>query len=594
MAFSLKDFTDVKKIGEGGMGNVYLATQVSLGRRVVIKELAVGRHDDPAFIKRFKNEAKAAAALDHENIIQIFDFGEDSGSFYILMEFIDGWDLERLLQWDPFPKEIGLIILFKALKGLKYAHGRCMTHCDVKPGNILVSKAGKVKVVDFGLAHAFSQADSMDPSSLFITPAYMPPEIASGGKIQGFAMDMWSAGVVAYRIVTGRFPFTGDSRRSVVYSIVNKKETDVLELCPTLPGDIADSIRDCLQKDPRKRPASFDETIGSIGDYLYELGVRDIERMLVEYIHDKNRVADELDGLLGRYSLNKDGDRLTPGVTVEPEGQSQPTELSDDADMPDTRPADPFLKQLRMLDTSKKDNRAASFAAGILSRFFGSKSMLIKASIVVAVMICVVFLGIRVGRMIAQKQNADLTANLMTFKHVAPEDVTPQKRTQSVTPKEPIKEKPIAPPPKPALPAAPVNEQPPKTTAAPGPVDVGKTEARRPDAGAGSARKPEARKSEPDAGVPVVKHEEGAGGILMLTINPLQAHVELDGTVFSAKDATAGKRVSAGTHTISARAIGYEPFNIAISIEANSIKAIPVFLTRLVKDTAAPDSASKP
>ena len=195
MAFSLKDFVDIKKIGEGGMASVFLATQVSLGRKVVIKQLALDLEKDQRLIKRFENEAKCAAALDHENIIQVFDYGEDNGSFYISMEYIDGWDLEHLMHRQPFPMEIGMMMLLKALKGLNYAHARGTIHCDVKPGNILVSKAGKVKIVDFGLAQAsYQAAEASHSSSVFITPGYMPPEVASGGSAQSVSADIWSAG----------------------------------------------------------------------------------------------------------------------------------------------------------------------------------------------------------------------------------------------------------------------------------------------------------------------------------------------------------------------------------------------------------------
>ena len=207
MAFSLKDFVDINKIAEGGMGNVFLATQVSLGRKVVIKEMSLSTHKDAKLVKRFENEAKSAAALDHENIIQVFDFGEDNGSFYISMEYLDGWDLEKIMHWDPFPKEIGIMILVKALKGPEDAHQQGTVHCDVKPANILLSKTGKVKVVDFGLAHAAGSraADFMESTSVYITPGYMPPEVANGGESQGSSPDIWSAGAVVYKIA-GRTP----------------------------------------------------------------------------------------------------------------------------------------------------------------------------------------------------------------------------------------------------------------------------------------------------------------------------------------------------------------------------------------------------
>ena len=206
------------------MGNVYLATQVALDRRVVIKELTSTSQKDPKLIKRFENEAKSAAGLDHDNIIKVFDFGEDRQSFFISMEYVDGLDLEQLMYWKPFPREIGLMILLQAMKGLNYAHNQGIVHCDVKPGNILISKTGKVKVVDFGLAHAsIRAAEYADKASVFITPGYMPPELASGNDGENVLMDIWSTGVLAYRIICGVLPFASDDIRKLIFSIVHEQ-----------------------------------------------------------------------------------------------------------------------------------------------------------------------------------------------------------------------------------------------------------------------------------------------------------------------------------------------------------------------------------
>ena len=174
MAFLLKDYTDIQEIARGGMGKVYLATQISLNRKVIIKEMASGLLVNKTEIRRFENEARAAAALDHDNIIRIYDFGEDRGSFYIAMEYIDGPDLESILKDRNYLPEIGLMIVLFALKGLNHAHAHRIIHRDIKPGNILVSKAGAVKVVDFGLAHAGSQQLHLTASDVIVgTPLFM-------------------------------------------------------------------------------------------------------------------------------------------------------------------------------------------------------------------------------------------------------------------------------------------------------------------------------------------------------------------------------------------------------------------------------------
>ena len=291
---------------------------LSLDRKVVIKEIAAaveGRRKDPALIQRFENEAKAAASLDHDNIIRVYDFGEDNGFFYIVMERVDGPDLEKLLSANKFPKEIGLMIALQALRGLAYAHGRGIVHCDVKPGNILVSKTGRVKIADFGLAHKITRpADLMGPEKLFITPAYLPPELAaqlqwldnpgddlaetiavttvplpSAGQAartppDNIRRDIWSAGVLLYRVACGRLPFTGDNAAALMRAIVHEKEQDIPQAVPDLPPGLAECIGACLAKDPRKRPSSLAGVIDSLQKYLADIGFNEIENTIGDYI----------------------------------------------------------------------------------------------------------------------------------------------------------------------------------------------------------------------------------------------------------------------------------------------------------------------
>src|SRR5271157_1031120 len=150
MALILKDFTEIKELGKGGMGEVFTATQVSQKRKVVLKKMAQSWFANRNQLEQFEHEAKLAASLDHDNIIQIYDFGKENGEEYFAMEYIDGSDMEKLFDQKPFPREIGLMIALQALKGLNHAHQKGLIHGDFKPNNILVSKAGKVKITDFG------------------------------------------------------------------------------------------------------------------------------------------------------------------------------------------------------------------------------------------------------------------------------------------------------------------------------------------------------------------------------------------------------------------------------------------------------------
>ena len=148
MAFSLNDFDDILEYRKGGIARVYTATQRSLNRKVIIKEMTCTPAEAPVQKRRFENEAKSAAALDHDNIIRVFDFGEKGNSYYICMEYVDGFDLEELLQNPDVPLPIILAIVLQALKGIRYSHSRGIVHRDIKPANILAIGAD----IDLGAA----------------------------------------------------------------------------------------------------------------------------------------------------------------------------------------------------------------------------------------------------------------------------------------------------------------------------------------------------------------------------------------------------------------------------------------------------------
>ena len=245
----MEEYSDIKQLGPGGMENVYLATQIIPNRKVVIKKFLSNMLQDPNLIKRLEIQAKSAAGLDHENIIRVFDFGEEEHSFFIAMEYISGLDLGRLMRWRPFPLEIGLMILVQSLKGLKYAHKLGFVHRNIKPGNILISKTGKVKVSDFGFDHISQRiAEFNESSSDFMTVNYTPPEAIGGNGDRNISMDIWSTGVLAYHIICGTLPFVGSNFQELVHSILHDEAKDVRSADPTLPDSLATEVNACLEK----------------------------------------------------------------------------------------------------------------------------------------------------------------------------------------------------------------------------------------------------------------------------------------------------------------------------------------------------------
>ncbi|MGH3042360.1 MAG: protein kinase domain-containing protein, partial [Gaiellaceae bacterium] len=207
----------LRKLGSGGMANVYLGEDEELGRRVAIKILNDRYANDDLFIERFRREAKSAAGLSHPNIVSIYDRGEAEGTYYIAMEVIEGRSLKELIMTrGALPTGIAIVFAKQLLEALRFAHRHGIIHRDIKPHNVLVSadqhaKANepRLKVTDFGIArHGPSQMT--EAGSIMGTAQYLSPEQARGAPVTA-ASDLYSAGVVLYEMLTGKVPFTGDS-----------------------------------------------------------------------------------------------------------------------------------------------------------------------------------------------------------------------------------------------------------------------------------------------------------------------------------------------------------------------------------------------
>jgi predicted Ser/Thr protein kinase len=292
MAFSLSDYTGIRELTKGGMGKVHRATQVSLNRTVVIKEMSAVHAGDPALQKRFENEAKSAASLDHDNIIRVYDYGQDRGTFYIVMEYVDGPDFDELLHTAGFPREIGLMIAQQALKGLHYSHQHGIIHRDFKPANILVSKSGRVKVADFGLAFAQSSSSRLTETNMMVgTPHYLSPEQANGSGTREPGMDIWASGVLLYRVIAGRHPFDADNMAGLVVKILQSAPTALSELAPELPAGLLLAIMRCLEKDPASRLPSLEPLIGALTEYFYSRGVKDPVEEIAKYCATRRPAA---------------------------------------------------------------------------------------------------------------------------------------------------------------------------------------------------------------------------------------------------------------------------------------------------------------
>src|ERR671931_1061130 len=200
----------VRKLGTGGMANVYLAEDQELGRRVAIKMLNDRHAGDDQFVERFRREAKNAAALSHPNIVSIYDRGEAEGTYYIAMEYLDGRSLKELiLSRGPAPVSVAVDYARQMLSALRFAHRNGIVHRDIKPHNVLVDDEGHLKVTDFGIARA-GASQMTEEGSIIGTAQYLSPEQARGTSVDQTS-DLYSTGIVLFELLTGSVPFSGET-----------------------------------------------------------------------------------------------------------------------------------------------------------------------------------------------------------------------------------------------------------------------------------------------------------------------------------------------------------------------------------------------
>ena len=247
-----------RRLGSGGMADVYLAEDQELGRRVALKLLDERHAADEQFVERFRREAQSAAGLSHPNIVSIFDRGYAEGTYYIAMEYLDGRTLKELLVRNgPTPIPIAIDYARQILSALAFAHRNGIVHRDIKPHNIIVGSDGRLKVTDFGIARS-GTSQMTEAGSIVGTAQYLSPEQARGAAVDPRS-DLYSLGIVLYEMLTGKVPFTGETPVEIAMKHLSQVPEPPSALRKDVPHDLDAVVMRALAKDPEQRYGSAEE-----------------------------------------------------------------------------------------------------------------------------------------------------------------------------------------------------------------------------------------------------------------------------------------------------------------------------------------------
>ncbi len=269
------DYELLEKIGEGGMGVVYRARQLSLNRIVAVKMIQPGRVGSPEMVLRFRAEAEAAASLHHPNIVSIHETGECVGQHFFSMDYIEGQNLADAVREGPLPAARAAGLVEKIAAAVQYAHEHHILHRDLKPSNVIVDELGEPHVTDFGLAKRLTSDLAPRTSDLTLTgqvfgsPRFMPPEQASGrrGAI-GPHSDVYGLGAILYYLLTGRPPFVGETLETTLAQVLDQEPVPPRLLNASVPRDLETICLKCLEKEPSRRYASAQAVVAELQRFL--------------------------------------------------------------------------------------------------------------------------------------------------------------------------------------------------------------------------------------------------------------------------------------------------------------------------------------
>ena len=252
---NFSDYESLEEIGRGGQGVVYRAHQKTLNRTVALKVIGLGPWTTEAHLKRFRREAEAAASLDHPYIVPIYEVGEEDGSCYFSMKFVEGGQLDEVIKHTPMPIRSAVELIAKLARTVQYAHERGILHRDIKPGNILLDQEGEPHLTDFGLARLVETESTITRTLEVIgTPSYMAPEQAAGEMTQvNQSTDIYGLGAVLYQLLAGHPPFAGGTSYGTIQLLLETEPRPLRAWNPKIDRDLSTICLKCLEKDQKRR-----------------------------------------------------------------------------------------------------------------------------------------------------------------------------------------------------------------------------------------------------------------------------------------------------------------------------------------------------
>lgn len=270
MGIEIKGYSILGKIAKGGMGEVYKGIHLGLGKEVILKKLSPNA---PAgFYERFKREASIMMDISHPNIVHMYDYFQEGGSSYIVMEYIDGYSLSELIhRYKQIPVYLAAYIILKIAEGLKYAHSEGVVHRDIKPGNVLLSSTGEIKLTDFGIAFRPENHESENVTkqgTILGTPAYMSPQQIKSSKDADACSDLYSLGVLFYEMLTAKRPFSNEFSNENIKKIMKGKYSGIRKYNKHVPLKLISIIRKMMHHDYRKRYKTADEVIRILTKFI--------------------------------------------------------------------------------------------------------------------------------------------------------------------------------------------------------------------------------------------------------------------------------------------------------------------------------------